>query len=271
MEVLRFLGDMFVEAWESIWPRWAFAAGGFVVVYILFRAWFKRRKIQDKRITAHQIGYEVLYSVVTLSVTNLIGISIRLMVDAGYAEVLTRPIDGPTFGLIVGQFLLYFFLFDFYYYWLHRLMHTKVLFWVHRYHHHTTNPNPLTAFSFHPIEGLLTGGFVPLMILVFNFHVTAIIAATTFGVISSVLVHCGHEVFPRWWYKRNRISRFWISPMFHDRHHVSFRHNYGAFTTIWDRVFKTVEPTFDDRYVALHDQIAKLKAERRPPPRAATG
>ncbi len=263
MEILRFVGDMLVDAWDSVWPRWVFAAGGFVIIYLLFRRWFRHRRIQEKRITANQIGYEILHSILALSISNLIGIAVTLMVDNNYAKVLTQPVDLPTFWLIVGQFFLYFFLFDAYYYLLHRVMHTKALFWVHRYHHHTTNPNPLTAFSFHPVEALLTGGFVPLMILVFHFHVVAIISATTFGVVSSVIVHSGHEVFPRWWYKKGKLTRYYISPLFHDRHHVSFRHNFGAFTTIWDRVFGTVEPDFDDRYLALHERIRSSRQKAR--------
>ncbi len=102
----------------------------------------------------------------------------------------------------MGQFFLYFVLFDIYFYFMHRLFHTKLLYWMHKYHHRSMAPDPLAAFSFHPLEGLLTGGFVPLMVLVFHLHIYAIIAATTYGVLNSVLIHSGHEIFPHGWYRK---------------------------------------------------------------------
>jgi len=80
-----------------------------------------------------------------------------------------------------------------------------------------------------------------------------------YGVLSSVLVHSGHEIFPRWWYRKGLPSKFYISPMFHDRHHTAYRTNFGAFTTIWDRIFGTVHPNLEADYMKLHQKIASAR------------
>jgi sterol desaturase/sphingolipid hydroxylase (fatty acid hydroxylase superfamily) len=94
------------------------------------------------------------------------------------------------------------------------------------------------------------------MVLLFNLHVYAIIAANLYGVISSVFVHSGHEIFPRSWYQKT-VGRFSITPMYHDHHHTTYRYNYGAFTSIWDRLFHTMHPTFEADYGKLQDRIVE--------------
>jgi sterol desaturase/sphingolipid hydroxylase (fatty acid hydroxylase superfamily) len=59
----------------------------------------------------------------------------------------------------------------------------------------------------------------------------------------SLFVHCGHEFFPRWWY-RFPATGWLLTPLFHDQHHSLVGCNYGGFTTIWDRLFGTVSPRY---------------------------
>jgi Delta7-sterol 5-desaturase len=248
------------EVWGSVWPRWLVAGIALVLIYGVFRGFFRRHKVQDKKWDWRQFGHEVLFSILMLGVANFIGYAVDFLVRHGYARIVDTPMSWSTLGTIAWQFAVYFVLFDIYFYFLHRLMHTRALYWMHRVHHRSTAPDPLTAFSFHPLEGLLTGGFVPIMVLLFNLHVYAIIAVNIYGVVSSVLVHSGHEIFPRSWYQKS-IGRFYITPMYHDRHHTTYRYNYGAFTSIWDRLFRTMHPSFVADYGKLQDRIAERGRE----------
>ncbi len=234
----------------------ALAGFALLLVHCVFRRYFRRRRIQKVPFPRKAILREILLASMTLAAGKLIAVAIRALSSGGYAHVDVEPLSGSTIISIAGQFLLYVVLFDAYFYFLHRLMHSNLLWWVHRYHHMSVTPNPVTAFSFHPLEGLLTGGFVVLMLLVFDLHVYAIMLANAFGIINSILIHSGHEVFPRWWYE-NRITRLYLTPMFHDRHHSTYRYNYGGFTTIWDRVFGTMQPGFEDDYRKLVGRVEK--------------
>jgi sterol desaturase/sphingolipid hydroxylase (fatty acid hydroxylase superfamily) len=81
-----------------------------------------------------------------------------------------------------------------------------------------------------------------------------------FATIMGLYLHCGYESAPRWWYKTG-ITSWFITPMFHDSHHRFFRCSYGGFTTMRDRVFGTVRPTFEQDFDRLRASSAGLQAE----------
>jgi Delta7-sterol 5-desaturase len=257
MQVWALAVFLFNEVVGPILQAWAFSAVAFLLIYVVFARFFKRRKIQDRPFDWRQFGHEVVFSILTVGAGTLIGKAIGFLVDGGHASISKEPFSAMVLGRILLQFAIYFFLFDLYFYVLHRLMHTDLMYWIHKHHHRSTAPDPLTAFSFHPIEGLLTGGFLVLMVYFFHLHLYAIIAVNTYGMLNSVLVHSGHEAFPSWWY-RSKISKYYISPMYHDRHHSLYRYNFGGFTNIWDRLFGTMDPDFD----AAYDELQKKAREK---------
>ena len=57
--------------------------------------------------------------------------------------------------MVLLQYAAYFFLFDTWFYWLHRWMHKEPVYtWVHKLHHLSTSPNLLTTASVNPLESL---------------------------------------------------------------------------------------------------------------------
>jgi sterol desaturase/sphingolipid hydroxylase (fatty acid hydroxylase superfamily) len=251
MELIAWSKLILGEAWGSVWPQWSIAALAFVAIHMLFRRYFGRRRIQERSLRRRQLSHEILFSLLTLLSGNGIGLSVAYLSNHGLASVQTGPV-GP--GTIAVQFSIYFVLFDVCFYAIHRLMHSRALYWLHEFHHRSETPNPLTAFSFHPVEGLISGGFVVLMVYLFEFHVYTVFAVNAYGACQSVLIHCGHEMFPRRWYE-NKLSRLYISPSYHDKHHSTYRYNFGGFTSIWDRLFGTMHPSFESDYRALQDRI----------------
>lgn len=244
--------------WQSIWQQWAAAGVGFGLILVL-RPLLKRRKIQPKPFDWKQFWYEVRWSAFTLTFTSVFGFIIQWGVKNGH----TRLEEPASPGVVLLEFALYFVTFDAYFYFLHRAIHTRPLYWIHRIHHRSMSPEPLTAFSFHPLEGLLTGGFMLVAIFVFRVHGPSLIAIASFGVVSSVLVHSGYEPFPRWWY-RSKLTGWFLTPMFHDRHHTKFVFNFGAFTTIWDRLFGTVAPGYAEEFERLGSEQTEPAALPRP-------
>jgi sterol desaturase/sphingolipid hydroxylase (fatty acid hydroxylase superfamily) len=152
--------------------------------------------------------------------------------------------EAPAY-VVAWEFAVYFFAFDLYFYAVHRLMHVDVVYrWVHATHHRSTAPNPLTAFAFNPIEGGLTGGFLPIFLSVFEVHRESLALIGSFQPLMSIFVHCGHELLPRWWY-RVPLTSWLLTTRFHDEHHrLPEGRNYGGFTTLWDRLFGTLSPGF---------------------------
>ena len=70
------------------------------------------------------------------------------------------------------------------------------------------------------------------------------------GIVCLAMHVVFRRFFPRWWY-RSWLTKWFLTPMFHDQHHQLFHCNYGGFTTIWDRVFGTVNPAFEADYERL--------------------
>jgi len=166
-----------------------------------------------------------------------------------------------TAGLVGRQFAVYFFVFDAYYYALHRFVFHDILWWVHEVHHRTFTPNALTAFLFHPIEAFLTGWFVQLCAYIVNgrMHRLTLLAVLVFGVCNSLFDHAGVQLVPLW-FERSKWTNWIITTQVHDLHHARVKCCYGGFTTIYDRLFGTL---LKDKLDAAIDRVeAQMKAPK---------
>ncbi len=143
----------------------------------------------------------------------------------------------PTWLLILVSLVVYDFL-----RWLQHVLHHKVpwLWSLHAVHHSQTQLNLFTDFRYHIFEYVVRQAvfFLPLMmlglttpelvwislILIWHARLTHANIKTNFGVLRYVLV----------------------TPQSHRVHHsIEVHHqdtNYGAFLSIWDRIFRTRHP-----------------------------
>ena len=119
----------------------------------------------------------------------------------------------------------------------------------------------LSGFSFHFVEAAITGGFNPLLAALLGFHAHTVLACQAYGLINTVCVHAGYELYPLWWNKV-RWTKWYLSTQFHDVHHMKVASNYGGFTTVWDRVFGTVDRDFDVLVDALSARAATATSKR---------
>jgi sterol desaturase/sphingolipid hydroxylase (fatty acid hydroxylase superfamily) len=129
--------------------------------------------------------------------------------------------------------------FDFFYYWHHRLQHEVPAFWtIHRLHHTTESLNALAAYRIHWLEEPMRVFTMALpMTLIFDISVTrsAWIAAIL-GQLS-ILIHANIRI------SYGPFTCVMVGPQSHRIHH-SFapRHldrNYAAIFPFWDMLFGT--------------------------------
>jgi sterol desaturase/sphingolipid hydroxylase (fatty acid hydroxylase superfamily) len=227
-----------LDVGESILEAWAMVA----VVWVFLLVLCRRFKIQRTRFDPALLRHELVYSALTLGASAAtIGVLWGALRRSGQMSFASGE---AAWWTVAGEFAVYFFAFDLYFYVLHRIMHLGPVYrWVHATHHRSTAPDPLTAFSFNPIEGMLTGGFLPVFLSAFEVHRESLALIAGFQPLMSLFVHCGHEFFPRWWF-RFPATGWLLTPLFHDQHHSLVGCNYGGFTTIWDRIFGTVSPGY---------------------------
>lgn len=144
---------------------------------------------------------------------------------AGAWDVIIAPI----LAAIVG---------DFYFYFHHRIQHAVPLLWrFHAVHHSIREMNAVNAYH-HPFDDFIKG-FISLIPLAF-FAIDATRAIPTLAILLALHPYYLHSplkgdlgIF------RNVIG----DNRFHRIHHSTdprhFGKNYGAFTTVWDRLFGT--------------------------------
>src|ERR1700740_1001386 len=142
----------------TLW-LWLFIAVGIGAGVV--SGFFKARKIQPKGFKWKIFRNEALIAIVTLTISGtIIGKTTGWLKAHHWIVFNSAPAAWWQIGL---EYALYFFLFDTYFYWLHRWMHKEPVYsWVHKLHHKSTSPNMLTTLSVNPLESLIHGGFVAL-------------------------------------------------------------------------------------------------------------
>ncbi|MCB0404502.1 MAG: sterol desaturase family protein [Bdellovibrionales bacterium] len=153
---------------------------------------------------------------------------------------------------------LVFILHDFYFYWTHRLLHTKWLFKkVHLIHHNSTNPTPLTSLAFHPIEAIIQGAFLPLVVMLIPLHVSVVIILVAGSYIYNVIGHLGYEFYPKG-FPEHPFWGLFLTATHHSHHHKSTNFNFGLYFTFWDRLMDTTIPN----YFGIFDAIVSPRETR---------
>lgn len=231
------------------------------MLLIIGRGFFRIRKIQPNGFTWKSLRYEMVLATINLFFSALLlGGLTSALIDWELIQFRQGPV---SWWVIAFEYALYFFLFDTYFYWFHRLMHIEPFYkWIHKPHHHSVSPNVLTTLSVSPQESLINGGFVPLFTAALTVHESTMALIGPTNIIMGLYVHCGYEFFPRWW-NRSWLTKWFITTTFHDQHHRFFTGNYGGYTTIWDRICGTVRPN----YLRDFDRI-KGRLEEDPVPAA---
>ncbi|TGY89332.1 fatty acid hydroxylase family protein [Marinicauda algicola] len=226
----------------SLILRYTLIAGGATALLALFRRRVDPVRLQKIPISGAQIRRELFWSVVSLMIFSV--------VLAGLIAVhQVWPIFKlyPEFGKhgLAWEFValaILFFGHDAYFYAAHRLMHAPGVYErVHAVHHRSTNPTPLAAFSFHPLEAVVELAGVVLLICIVPVSATMVLIFTFISVVLNVIGHLGVEVYPRWWLTHPILGAL-NSATVHNHHHRTYRGNYGLYTLIWDRLFGTFKP-----------------------------
>jgi Delta7-sterol 5-desaturase len=245
------MGILTVIFFLIITGRYFLVAG---IFYLIFYVWFpkkwKSRKINSKNYKPGQFKLEVKWSMVTSLLFSIAGTATVILWQQGYTKVYTQP-DLYGWWYLPVSLLLFMLLHETYYYWLHRWMHQpKVFKIVHKVHHDSSITSPFTAFSFHPIEGLLQAIFLPAMLMILPMHYYVIIIQLAVMTVTSVINHLGIEIYPEN-FNQNFAGKWLIGATHHSLHHKQFKYNYGLYFTFWDKIKKTESPFFDTLFQRL--------------------
>ena len=221
--------------------------------YFIFYVWFPKkwteRKINKKEYKAGQLKKEIKWSMITALLFSVTGTITVILWQKGYTKVYTET-DLYGWWYLPVSLIIFMLLHETYYYWLHRWMHQPAIFKrVHKVHHDSNIASPFTAFSFHPVEGLLQAISLPIMLMVLPMHYYVIIIQLTIMTFSSVINHLDIEIYPKG--SHNFWGKWVIGATHHSLHHKQFKYNYGLYFTFWDKIKKTESPAFKKLFEKL--------------------
>ena len=255
--------NKFITRWQLVYAQVGMrylimATVAFVLFYIVFKKPMLKRKIQAKFPKRKDYSRDFLYSVVSVAIFSVVAVFTFFIIKP-YTNMYSNVNDYPLwyFGL---SMVWMFFLHDAYFYWSHRFMHhPKIFKYVHLIHHKSTNPSPWTSYAFHPLEAVIEAFIIVVIAFTIPTHYLAITLYMLFQIMYNVYGHLGFEIMPKK-FNKHFVGKWMNTSVAHNMHHHYFNDNYGLWTTIWDRMFGTMNPKYDEAYtLATANEIAEKK------------
>jgi sterol desaturase/sphingolipid hydroxylase (fatty acid hydroxylase superfamily) len=214
-----------------------------LIFYVKGKNRWAGRRLGKKDLDKRQFYTEVKWSLITSIIFAIAGALTALLWQKGYTRVYT-DLYQYSLWYLPASLMISMLIHETYYYWLHRWMHKPSVFKVlHKVHHDSNTTSPWTAFSFHPLEGLLQALILPLTIMFIPMHVYVLLLQLTLMTFSSVINHLEIEVYPAGFHK-HFLGRWLIGATHHSLHHKQFKYNFGLYFTFWDKWKKTESPKF---------------------------
>jgi sterol desaturase/sphingolipid hydroxylase (fatty acid hydroxylase superfamily) len=187
------------------------------------------------------VAFNVVYTVPFIFLTHLLVPPLSALTQPWIAEYGgLLPIQLPDgFGWQLLQGLLFFLLFDFFYYWLHRAQHAFPWFWAqHKLHHADRSINVTSGQRHHfleePIRVFVV--FLPLSLL-FDIKPPSITWLWTLLLLWGYVIHLNLRL------SFGPLTPVVAGPQLHRLHHSKLPGhtdiNFAAFFPLWDILFGT--------------------------------
>jgi Delta7-sterol 5-desaturase len=224
----------------------------FAVLYFWKSQPFKNQKIKPRLPDPKFIWHEVKHTVISFFLLTFVITFDRIIMKKDFTKGYENIQD---YGLVYFAFSIFalLFLYDLYFYVVHRILHHKKIYkFIHKTHHRSPAITPFGAFSVSFWEALFEFSFLPAMIFLIPLNVWALNAFLTIYILFNAYVHSGYEVLPKFWAKIP--FKYINTAVHHDLHHSKLRYNFGLFTNIWDRIFKTQLPEYEEEFLKIKNK-----------------
>jgi sterol desaturase/sphingolipid hydroxylase (fatty acid hydroxylase superfamily)/lysophospholipase L1-like esterase len=202
---------------------------------------------QPLRASWFNVRYLVVFEFINLLLLPLLTALVvdRLRAAWPAAFALIR-VDGYLDG--AWKAVAFLFVYDFFYYWFHRLQHEWGFLWPqHQLHHSELSLNATTTFRHHWLEELLRVFAIVLpMAMLFDLKPYESGIVAFFIGLWPVFIHANVRL------TFGPFARVLAGPQLHRIHHSLERqhldHNYAAFFPLWDQLFGTYHHPGTDEY-----------------------
>ncbi|MDX2205121.1 MAG: sterol desaturase family protein [Hyphomicrobiaceae bacterium] len=240
----------FAWAWAATYAGLLLLYFGLGGIFHVLNALHPERRIQ-KRPMKNQIAMEIRTSVGALASISLY-VAGGLFVQAKGWALTPLPM---TWWSVPLMFVVSLVIYDAWFYWGHRMMHSKLLYRFHAHHHRSIVPTPWSNNSDSQVGALVEQGYFLVVPFFLPIPPLVLIAHKIYDQVTGIAGHAGHEYFAS-----PTARRPWplLCTTFHDQHHGHFNYNYANTFSWWDRAMGTIHPRYD----------ALVKDFEQPPARA---
>jgi len=140
-------------------------------------------------------------------------------------------------------------LYDFCYYWLHRMGHERTILWAAHVAHHQSEDYNLTTALRQTSTGFLLGWIFYIPMYLVGIPAEVVVTVGSINLIYQFWVHTEHVPKLGWY------EWLFVTPSNHRVHHaqndIYLDRNYGGLFIIWDRLFGTFREEQDDEPVVF--------------------
>lgn len=231
------------------------------LAYFILLKWkrqdWKNKRIQSQFPEKKTIIREIKWAMLTVALATVINLFIYYAFKNGYTIAYS---DISEYGWFYFFFSIVIFIFihDTYFYWLHRFLHTTIPYkLIHRAHHIFTNPSPWCARSFHPIEAIGLLGIYPVILFLIPAHPYALSLFSIFAIAFNAYGHSGYELYPAG-FTKHWLGKYVNTSTHHNMHHEFYEENYGLYFLFWDKWMGTLNKDYYNRF----DEV-KAKSSKR--------
>ena len=204
---------------------------------------------QPLRASWFNAKYLVVYQLINLVLPPLLTALVVGRLQAAYPSAFSLiRVDGFFDG--AWKAVAFLFVYDFFYYFFHRLQHEWNVLWAeHQLHHSEVSLNATTTFRHHWLEDLLRVFTIVLpMSMLFDLKPYEAGAAAFVIGLWPVFIHANLRLH------LGPLARVIAGPQLHRIHHSKepphLDHNYAAFFPMWDQFFGTYHHPARDEYPA---------------------
>lgn len=227
--------DFGIYAGINIFRYLMLAGTAYVIFWVIAKEKFKRQKIKSRLVVKEGakslVSLEIRYSLMTMLVVALIFTAIDVL-SRHHLNRIYYNISEHGWVYFILSIPLMLIVHDAYFYFLHRtLHHPKIFKLAHSVHHLSTSPTPFAAYSFHPIEAVLSSSILFVVTFIMPVHFWALVIFSLIWTFCNINGHLGYEFFPK--------KRWFNNSTAHHMHHQWINGNYGLYFTFWDRWLNT--------------------------------
>jgi sterol desaturase/sphingolipid hydroxylase (fatty acid hydroxylase superfamily) len=156
--------------------------------------------------------------------------------------------------LLIGSVLLY----DAWFFWVHRLLHSRPMFRFHRLHHTSATPTVWTNHHETVVEALLNQLYYAIIVFLLPIPWQTLVVQKLYDQISGMLGHAGYEHFAS---SAGRAPWPLASTVFHDQHHAYFHYNFAHTFSFWDRWLGSLHPNYDETVASFEPGCLERNAD----------